>query len=119
MTAHLKDIDACPAKRPDKCINCGKVWIAHMGWACLGIGGSFVGTTKSSLQPHQRYLTQDMLASNNIPSDKPTQPSLELELPQAKPLKKDLSDWKVWRNQRAGECACGIQKSMCDYHKGD
>lgn len=31
----------------------------------------------------------------------------------------DLSDWKVWRDfgKPAGTCACGIQASMCDYHR--
>lgn len=31
----------------------------------------------------------------------------------------DLSDWKTWRdaNKTLGNCACGINISMCDYHK--
>jgi hypothetical protein len=27
-------------------------------------------------------------------------------------------DWRIWRNDRPGFCACGISTQMCTYHKG-
>lgn len=29
----------------------------------------------------------------------------------------DLSDWRTWRSQAPGQCACGMTKSLCTYHK--
>lgn len=29
----------------------------------------------------------------------------------------DLSDWRQWTHKVPGECACGIPKSRCDYHR--
>jgi hypothetical protein len=29
----------------------------------------------------------------------------------------DLSDWRTWARPRPGECACGIPRHTCDYHK--
>lgn len=36
-------------------------------------------------------------------------------IPQSKIL--DLSDWRTWRSQAPGQCACGMTKSLCTYHK--
>lgn len=32
----------------------------------------------------------------------------------------DISDWRVWRdhNRTPDQCACGMLRSMCDYHRG-
>lgn len=27
------------------------------------------------------------------------------------------NDWKQWRTVRDGECACGMQRELCDYHR--
>lgn len=29
----------------------------------------------------------------------------------------DISDWRAWANSRPGECACGIPKTACNYHR--
>jgi len=31
----------------------------------------------------------------------------------------DMSDWRAWRhdNTNPGECACGIRREMCSYHR--
>lgn len=36
-------------------------------------------------------------------------------IPKSKML--DLSDWRTWRSQAPGQCACGMTKSLCTYHK--
>lgn len=37
----------------------------------------------------------------------------------AKPPPKtlDLSDWRTWRNDAPGHCACGIVRAQCEYHR--
>jgi hypothetical protein len=37
-------------------------------------------------------------------------------LPTASSNASDLDDWRKWANNRPGECACGILKSLCNYH---
>lgn len=29
----------------------------------------------------------------------------------------DVSDWRAWAHNRPGECACGIPKERCEYHR--
>ncbi len=29
----------------------------------------------------------------------------------------DVSDWRAWSNKQPGQCACGIARQQCDYHK--
>lgn len=29
----------------------------------------------------------------------------------------DISDWRAWATTKPGECACGIRKDQCAYHK--
>lgn len=29
----------------------------------------------------------------------------------------DVSDWRTWSNKTPGQCACGIARQQCDYHK--
>jgi hypothetical protein len=59
-------------------------------------------------------------APNNVPSimidivGKPAMKQSPLSSKEA-----DLSDWKAWRdvNRRSDECACGMKRELCDYHK--
>ena len=37
-------------------------------------------------------------------------------LPIASSNASGLDDWRKWANNRPGECACGILKSLCNYH---
>lgn len=51
------DTDAVPEERENTlCLNCGKVWLHHSGWACKYAGE----THKSKLPENARYLTADM-----------------------------------------------------------
>lgn len=30
---------------------------------------------------------------------------------------RNISDWRAWAHNRPGECACGIPREICTYHK--
>lgn len=30
---------------------------------------------------------------------------------------KDMSDWRAWAHNKPGDCACGIARAMCSYHR--
>lgn len=127
------DREAQPDERVGElCLNCGKDWPYHYGWACLKFVNAIVGisTNKNSVSSTKRYLTKDMFPPNtstcaaNIPDDRPTAPGWLRALgtfPHWAPKKEkaNLSDWKTWRDQgrTLDECACGIPRSQCSYHK--
>jgi hypothetical protein len=58
------DSEECPAERGDLCLNCGKGWLEHVGWACGGEGPSDF----SPLPPHARYITASMAQYANAVS---------------------------------------------------
>lgn len=35
----------------------------------------------------------------------------------SQPKEVDISDWRAWAHNRPGECACGIPRERCTYHK--
>lgn len=58
------DTEQLPAERlgDDACINCGKNYMNHSGWSCIGGRLKFSATL-----PQNRYLTQSMaLSINNL-----------------------------------------------------
>lgn len=54
--------------------------------------------------------------------DEDNLPSCRSDVAQQKPkapipkAEVDLSDWRAWRSNRAGECPCGIAQIQCSYH---
>lgn len=110
----FEDTEECPGSRPDeKCLNCGKYWIYHYNWGCDD------DLYFSETSENNRYLTQSMI--NSI-TPKQMNINLEgkvrnMEINLSIPDKKDISDWRSWANNYTGECACGIKKTDCDYHK--
>jgi hypothetical protein len=53
------------------------------------------------------------IRQDEAPETEPVQESV-----QNAPVKDiDTNDWKAWRHNVPGECACGILRQKCDYHK--
>lgn len=101
-----------PVNRNEICVNCGKEWYDHSGWSCNGYGPADF----SSLEITKRYLTQKMINSLLVPMDavkelnkNTSNKSINSEV--------DVSDWRSWAHNIPGECACGIKRHMCTYHK--
>jgi hypothetical protein len=119
-----QDTDACPAKRPNECcLNCGKPWGFHDGWACRahGVGSMFTTTT-----PTERYETASMRASIGGSVNAPRaiagtvvgmapdggvyvtigNVSTKVDYPKINPVPPP-----------SRECPCGSARIDCDYHK--
>ena len=116
-----------PADRGNEpCINCGNLWGNHHGWGCTRVhmGKNFVNVPEG-----YRFLTQPMGDSliNPIIQDRMDKALEALEVldakvkriafPMNKAESKEITEWRISRNDQPGECACGIVRSMCDYHK--
>lgn len=136
------DDDRCPNNRGDTvpCLNCQEVWCNHSNWRCP-TALLYTGETRFSRLPsHQRYCTQEMkdsLNQNASTNPSATFPmtwhyvrpgvyhsalkSLEMVVQKTGDVHRkeetDLSDWKAWQHKAPGECACGIPKARCDYHR--
>jgi hypothetical protein len=107
-----EDTEDMPAERVEACLNCGKDWDDHYGWACIG-NPKLPLFLKDNIAPTRRYLTSDMLDSDKQQSLIPTIPA---PAPNKEPP--DLSDWRVWAGTpEPGYCACKCLKELCQYHK--
>lgn len=116
------DLAHRPYDRQDCCLNCGWEHRYHIGWACHN-HYDFISRTDyfSMSRQNYQYLTQSMKDSlnRNIPdyplivnlhtSDKCMNPFIA-----AKPT---IDQWQAWAHNQPGDCACGIKKDSCDYHK--
>lgn len=122
------DCEDSPGCRPgDICINCNNSWIFHTGWKCRH--STSISTAFSKLPPNERYLTPSMKASLLYPNfGTISAPMLSMDylgMPRINPPAKvsptkpitDISDWRAWAHNQPGDCACGINRSQCTYHK--
>lgn len=99
----------CPANRiGESCLNCGEGFFFHKGWSC---DISELYTDFISVLHWNRYETLSMAQS--IFEDTLKVNVKEKEVKQ----KYDISDWRAWGHNVAGDCPCGIKKTLCDYHK--
>ena len=120
-----KDNAEYPAIRPGKCLNCGLTYGHHNGWAC-----SFENHNNFYfLNEEDRFITATMKGSiTPMPFPKLYDSGPAVIMPwfhsdsnhTRNPPKKespDISDWKAWQHNQPGECACGIHRKDCEYHK--
>lgn len=108
------DTDEMPDNRKgERCVHCNRGHFEHDGWSCptwvekvrTATGYPPVGR-KSMVPEEYQYCVPSMLKRS--PSEPPTLPNMPAV---------SMDDWRAWRNNRPGECVCGIQKQMCSYHK--
>lgn len=114
------DKEELPKGRGEPCLNCRMKLGNHNGWACHRYERCF-----SKLTPHERYMTRSMLDSINSHNN----PAVPQALWQSKDVcinnmvaaaskeEVDVSDWRKWQHKAEGECACGIRREMCVYHR--
>jgi len=121
------DRSYCPADRGNEpCINCRNLWEDHHDWSCVS---NYRGLNFDDVPEGYRFLTQSMEDSliNPIIQDRMDKALEALEVldakvkriafPMNKAESKEITEWRISRNDQPGECACGIVRSMCDYHK--
>jgi hypothetical protein len=113
----IKDTETCPYDRGDDvtCLNCRRTWLDHFGWLCP-IHPSFKAVAKTSAPLFRnkigmgyQYLTVDMVGCSL------SKPATTVSFPK-KTI--DVSNWEEWAHKVEGECACGIKRIDCAYHKG-
>lgn len=119
------DEDACPTKRKELCINCNERWDYHEGWKCPTIDSTF--RRKSELKLNEHYLTLDMpeaknrtagsiIAADDFGSCKSlTKTEETVSRDNEEQNKKE--EMKFFKKVSSPNyCACGINKSNCNYH---
>lgn len=118
-----------PYNRRANCLNCGNGYNYHIGWACEV---HFDATTRtdcfSIYRQDNQYLTQSMKDSivsnaNNFAalSRSWKDPHIFMDELHVEPVhqtvKPTIDQWQAWAHNQPGDCACGIKKDSCDYHK--
>lgn len=120
----FNDTEYMPFNRGDytMCLNCGKGFRKHIGWACPGCYTYMA--SRNIIPKDQQYLTSDMLAG--MPCNPPdTLRSIKITPMgatgscQKGESPKDIPEWKLIRDsgQASNECVCRIPRSQCTYHK--
>ena len=105
----LLDKEDYPANRVGEvCLNCGEGFFFHRGWACNILA---TNTSFKDVLHWQRYETFSMAESIFL------EDTIKISIKQHTKEKYDISDWRAWAHNVAGDCACGIKKHLCDYHK--
>jgi hypothetical protein len=99
------DLVSCPAERREPCLNCKRTWAWHAGWCCPGV--ATLRVRFDLLEASERYLTASMAASLI---------DVTLTPPETKPVE-TVADWRAWAHNCPGDCACGIRRVDCTYHK--
>jgi hypothetical protein len=116
------DKEDMPASRGGtRCLNCNEDFTRHYAWQCKGWEHSVVTATRSipnrgyrsSHSPTTRYLTSDMKDDRQKINETPTLRSIKVA------TNDPSTEWKAWRDSsiQTGECVCGIQVSVCRYHR--
>lgn len=127
-----KDDDSCydvefePFDRSEQCLNCLNDWESHDGWKCGGVPSHFApnGSRSTNFRDYgsdEKYLTKSMrdsiivmntgkwfntnpwVVTNGKPAHQTTKPTID--------------QWQAWAHNHPGDCACGIKRETCDYHK--
>ncbi len=115
------DTDHNPAFRPGEvCFQCLHNWSAHVGWACPGTPYHGVQSRFCQVPPGYRYLTVSMRDSLNKADATPTLRQFKAAAPiESVPTSPaaNVNNWRAWSHNVPGECACGIQRSTCTYHR--
>ena len=110
-----------PYKRVgEDCLHCGEGWEYHHGWACdrwYDIVDNEVDFNK--VRAECRYLTQSMKDSiiALVPEKVISVINHATEMVKEDILQKRFDDWRSWAHNRPGECACGIARVQCIYHR--
>lgn len=109
------DEEFMPEDRGEPCLNCRQEWKHHNGWACSekSLHGFYDNAG------HERYLTASMHSSVFVLDGSIKSVSIKVSvtpIQECKPAIQDLSDWRVWANNKPNECPCGIHKASCTYH---
>lgn len=129
----IGDSESTPYDRGELCLNCNEYWFDHDGWKCSNVkpildGMRYTITDFSQYLSTDRYLTQSMKDSIMSKSEYLTShykfllSSLdhqfdELSKPTHQTTKPTIDQWQAWAHNQPGDCACGIKKDSCDYHK--
>lgn len=111
------DTDEFPEERAgEECINCNKTFALHDHWRCPGLSGP---TRYSKLGRYNAYYTHDMtLTSWGIKkSSIVNAPSISQAVAVQVDLTKDPTHWKAWAHNVKGDCACGINRKDCNFHR--
>lgn len=134
------DIEFEPADRAEDCLNCSEDWNNHDGWKCVGIPWAYKANGSRSTNfndylPTEKYLTKSMRNSIIIntsawftyaKSPRDTAPATEIgarpfslifDEPAHQTVKPTIDQWQAWAHNHPGDCACGIKREICDYHK--
>lgn len=136
----IGDSESTPYDRGELCLNCNEYWFDHDGWKCSNVkpildGMRYTITDFSQYLSTDRYLTQSM--KDSIVSNASNFASLssllrswkdpigissiimdELHVePTHQTTKPTIDQWQAWAHNQPGDCACGIKKDSCDYHK--
>jgi len=118
------DTEDKPADRHENCLNCNFTWSAHNGWACPSKNMIYYNKKFRDIPGGFYYMTRSMSDSLNagswnitFPWHKTIPDTIPDTIPSGVAETKDLPEWKIYRNDRHGECACGIVRSTCDYHR--
>jgi len=109
------DSESKPGNRIGEfCLNCGEGYFFHKGWAC---DVAAQNTNFSALKPSHRYETFSMISSIFIETEQVKYDSNQSAAVTNTTNKYTISDWQAWAHNVPGDCACGIKKHLCDYHK--
>jgi len=120
MNRNIGDANNMPAQRSYNivCINCNEPWSKHSYWSC---DSSLTGSSAyyNALPADKRFTVPDMIVNNpSSPAKiKPVQGKFATSKDDKKSQSKDISNWQTWAHNRNGDCACGITKSICSYHR--
>ena len=118
----IGDTEYAPGARSGNCLNCNRSHAYHYGWACEP---TYSDMKFYELMGSQRFFTLDMCKASGMTLRGKyaylytNDHALTIPAPSQKPEvnAKDISDWRAWAHNQAGDCACGIARNMCDYHR--
>ena len=116
-----KDTTSMPYNRDENCLNCGCRFSYHVGWACEDYFEYPKRTDFFSMSRlNHQYLTQSMKDSvdlNKPPYIVVNRPISDMCINPLIAAKPGIDQWQAWSHNQPGDCACGIKKDSCDYHK--
>lgn len=112
-----------------ECSRCGNVWLEH-DWrnpaSCYdaklnALSTTFMPVVKVPAPVTNTHNTNSPmnLINGHIWIDHPGTYIPKNLKPIAKKATADIADWKTWRdvNRKSDECACGMKRELCDYHR--
>lgn len=136
------DLEDMPADRDEDCLNCGQEHNDHSGWRCYNVPAITDRFGNSSIDfsdylPTDKYFTQSMKDSIMVSNTNKwfcygknltkTPPATEIgaklfyldeiDEPAHQTAKPTIDQWQAWAHNHPGDCACGIKRETCDYHR--